>query len=84
MTLAWDSVLLALVPSVAILWLLYFEMTTQPTHSRAGGYLLLGGIGLVGYIFTKYVKKERYQVESCTRCDYRHVSKLDYDNRVEL
>lgn len=37
---------------------------------RLLAFVILGAIGLVGMIFSKGVKKRRFLVASCTRCDY--------------
>jgi len=55
----------------ALLWFLL-----PGTHGKAGGYLTFGVIGLVGLIFSYFVEKEVYRVETCTRCEYSLSTKL--------
>lgn len=75
MKLAWLDVFGASLVSVVIFGLLYLILTSANTGGSGRGkfilYLSLGAIGLVGWIFTYFVRKETFADESCTRCDFK-------------
>ncbi|MDP8568006.1 hypothetical protein [Methylophilus aquaticus] len=70
MTLNWFQVLLALIPTIAIVYLLKLFLEDGYRYGKFSVYVLLGAIGLVGLIFAKIVSKRRFTVKSCIRCDY--------------
>ncbi|ACT48533.1 hypothetical protein Mmol_1629 [Methylotenera mobilis JLW8] len=77
-TLSWEGVLVALFFSAIVFCALYFAFPII-AHSGSGrfpGYLIFGAIGLVGSLFTYFVKKDTYLVESCTRCDFKQSQKI--------
>lgn len=75
MTLAWLDVFGASLVSIVIMGLVYLIFPSMSSGGSGNGkfifYLLLGAIGLIGWIFTYFVKKETYVDESCTRCDFK-------------
>lgn len=81
MTLNWFQALLALIPTAAVFYLLklVLEADSSAGSHKPGKltlYIILGAVGLVGLIFAKGVKKRRFQVESCTRCDYVNTQEI--------
>jgi predicted nucleic-acid-binding Zn-ribbon protein len=77
-TLPWGRVLVALSFSLIVFCILYLIFPAI-AHSRGGrlpGYLVFGAIGLVGWLFTYFVKKDTYLVERCTRCDFKQSKKI--------
>lgn len=80
MHLSWLDVLVALAISSVVL--IAFAEMTQIVHfegrggSRVFTYILLAVIGSIGWIFSKKVKKERFEVESCVRCTYKKTTRV--------
>lgn len=81
MTISWLHVLLALIPTVVMSVTLFSLLENVGFHGYVGAklmvYLILVAVSLIGYIFGKYVKKQRFKVESCTRCDFKLSTRVD-------
>lgn len=78
MTLSWIDVSGALLVSSILFYFLYL-LISNCCHSNSGkfiAYLIFGVIGLVGWIFTYFVRKETFLIESCTRCDFKQSTKV--------
>lgn len=70
MTLNWLQVMLALIPTIAIFYLLKLFLEDAYHYGRFALHVWLGAIGLIGLIFAKMVSKRRFTVKSCIGCDY--------------
>lgn len=76
MNMSTPHLLGALIVSLIIGWFAFhFFRASLGTMSGSGGgrilfYLMFGVIGLIGWIFTRYVPKERFLVKTCTRCSH--------------
>ena len=75
MFLSWIDVLGALVVSSILFSILIVFIPTA--HGKAGGYLILGVVGLVGLIFSKFVKKEIFRIETCNNCEFSSKIKIE-------
>lgn len=76
-TLSWLDVAGSLLVSIFVFYLLYLILSGMHGHSgKFVSYLIFGCVGLVGWIFTYFVKKETFLVESCTRCDFKKSIKV--------
>lgn len=78
-TLSWLNTLGALIVSLFLFYVMYLIMPSSSGGSGQGkfmAYLLFGSIGLAGWIFTHYVKKEFFIVIGCIRCDYSMSKKV--------
>ncbi len=80
MKLAWLDVFGASLLSILIFGLLYLVFPSANGGGAGQGkliaYLLFGAVGLVGWVFTYFVKKETFLDESCTRCNFKNSEKL--------
>lgn len=76
MQLNWLDVLIALVLSVILLILLFNLMQAAHVRGRGNGYILLGVIGAIGWLFSRHVRKTRFEVKSCVRCPYQNTTTL--------
>lgn len=78
MTLSWFDVGGALLLSSVLFYFLYLVITNCCNGNRGKfvAYLIFGVIGLIGWIFANFVRKETFLVESCTRCDFQKSTKL--------
>ncbi len=78
---AWFDVFIALTISLIAFFCLFEMLKTFEFQGSGRGkllvYLILGVVGLVGWIFSKKVKKEKLEIESCTRCDYKKTSRVE-------
>ena len=86
MTISWLHVMLVLMPT-AVLVIVLFCLLENGSFPGAGGgklmvYLILVTVGLIGYIFGKYVKKQRFKVQSCTRCDFKLTTKVNLESSL--
>lgn len=78
MTISWLDVSGALLVSGVLFYFLYLVIANC-CHGNSGkfiAYLIFGVVGLVGWIFTYFVRKERFLVKNCTRCDFRQSTKV--------
>lgn len=86
MTLSWVDVFGALLVSSILFYFLYF-LISSCCHANSGKlivYLIFGVIGLVGWIFTYFVRKETFVIENCTRCDFKQSTKVvAIENTIE-
>lgn len=79
--LNWVDVFVGLVIALVVIYgFVRLLMTVHLTGSGSGKFLLyvsLGVIGLVGWLFSKKVRKKYFEVKSCTRCDFQTISEVN-------
>lgn len=79
MTLSWLDVSAALLVSSVLFYFLYLLISScchGGNHGKFIAYLIFGVVGLVGWIFAYFVRKETFLVENCTRCDFKQSTKV--------
>lgn len=72
----------ALMVSLLIGWVAvgFFKISLGNVTGSGGGrfllYSMIGVVCLIGWIFTRFVPKERFLVKACTRCSHRLEEKI--------